>query len=98
MSKLNCIRKNEDPHYIRSSEALKNIVERKIKSTYVGALKCIEIKFGTNFEGYEQIRREILRIGNDAIRDISSTIDSSFNIEQIPEVLTIKFIDKGKEF
>lgn len=45
-------------------------VETKIKHVFKTALRCIEIKFGDEFEGYEQMRSEILRVGNNAIREI----------------------------
>jgi len=94
-TKLNSIIKKRDPMSMRSADNLKRIVERKIKDVYVGALRCIEIKFGKSFEGYDEIRKEILRLGNDANRQFNNVVDNSFNIEQIPEVLTFRF-NKGE--
>lgn len=89
--KLLSLKKRDDPRATISARNLKEFTERKIKKVYVGALRCIEIRFGNSFDGYDQLRREILRIGNDAIREFSQALDSSFNVEQIPDVLTIKF-------
>jgi len=90
-NKLIAVKKRDDQRAIISSNNLKEFTEKKIKKVYVGALRCIEIRFGDSFDGYEQLRREILRIGNDAIREFAQTLESSFNVEQIPNVLTFKF-------
>lgn len=96
-NKLNDITKKNDKYSLSSSDNLKRLLEYKIKKVFIGSLKCIEIKFGTNFDGFEQIRKEILRLGNDAIRDLHNSIDSSFNIEQVPDVLTVRFLSKGND-
>ena len=54
------------------------------------------MRFGRNFEGFESIRSEILRIGNEAIRQSEVVIDNGYNVEIVPEVLTINFSGSGK--
>jgi hypothetical protein len=93
---INKIEKKIDHYSIKSASVLKQMIHHHIKRVFVSALKIIEIKFGKNFEGYEALRAEILRTGNDSIRDIEKAIDTRFNIEQIPEILIVKFKDKNK--
>lgn len=88
MDKIN---KKNDSYSLKSSNELKTIINKEIKKVFVECLKCIEIKFGDKFDGYDQIRKTILRIGNDSIRDLSEKIDKSYNIERIPDIFTIKF-------
>lgn len=88
---INKINKKEDLYTVKSRNELKSLAYAQIKRVFVKALKCIEIKFGKNFDGYLDMRAEILRAGNDAYRLISETIDSDFNIEKIPNILTIRF-------
>jgi hypothetical protein len=52
------------------NETFDKALETKIKHVFKTALRCIEIKFGTQFDGYDQMRREILRVGNNAIREL----------------------------
>lgn len=95
------VEKRTDNYSVRSEQSLKLHAKKTITSVFVQALKCIELKFGKNFEGYEQLRSEILRAGNNAIRDLSDVIGLRFNVEEIPEVLTVRFkqdlAEQGKE-
>jgi len=97
MAKINKIVKRTDSYSLTSEARLKEIIEANIKKVYVGALKCIEMRFGDDFEGFDQIRREILRNGNDAVRNISDLISSRFNVEIVPDVVTVNFTNIGKE-
>ena len=71
----------------KSSDFLKKRMEVRVKRLYVSALECIEIKFGREFDGYEEIRAKILREGNDAVRDLSKIVDE-FRVEAVPQVTT----------
>lgn len=96
---MNVVKKT-DSRSTECSDKLKTLVRNTIKKVFVNSLKVIEIRFGKDFNGYVQLRSEILRTGNDAIRDIEDIIEQHFNIEEIPEVLTIKFKQgkaKGEE-
>jgi hypothetical protein len=98
-TKLLSIEKKTDKHSLKSADRLKIIIEKYIKSVFVGALKCVEIKFGKQFDGHDVIRREVLRLGNDAIRELHEIIDNHYNVEELPDVLTITptlFGSKGK--
>jgi hypothetical protein len=79
----------------KSAACLKKVVDKKVRGVFAKALTCIEIKFGKNFEGYAAIRAEILRAGNDAIREIGNFIDERFIVEMLPDVVTIKFKGQG---
>ena len=50
-------------------EKINNVVEKSIRRLMVGALESIENTYGKNTEQFEKVRRTILRIGNDQIRD-----------------------------
>jgi hypothetical protein len=91
------IEKNNEAHAIRSAAVLKSDVAKEITKVFGTALRCIEIKFGRHFEGFEVLRAEILRSGNDSIRKIGDVIDNRYNVEMIPEIVTINFSNKEKE-
>ena len=81
----------------KSADFLKTYLAQKIKSVFVKALTCVEIRFGQEFDGYAPMRAEILRIGNDAIRECENLIDERFIIEMTQDLITIKFkIQVGK--
>lgn len=81
---------------IRACELLKQNIKKQIKGVFVNALKCVEIRFGKDFDGYESIRGEILRAGNDAIRNLENLIDTKINAEIIQDVMTVRF-QEGRE-
>lgn len=58
-----------------NQDYLKVALETKIKHVFKTSLKCIEIKFGTDFDGYDRMRAEILRVGNNAIRELKEIVD-----------------------
>ncbi len=93
---MNRVEKKTDAYSIRSSISLKGKVNLAIKKVFVNALRCIEIRFGTDFEGFESMRKEILRCGNDSIRYINEIIDNEYNVESIPSLLTFVFKNNGK--
>lgn len=94
--RLEDIQKKSDQRSLRSEAMLIEAVERRIKKVFVTALKCVEIKFGKDFDGYDTLRAEILREGNDAIRDLREVIKEGYNVEAIPkEVLTVQFGNRG---
>lgn len=81
--------KKDDYYSVVSASELKKQISKMIKSVYVGCLKCVEFKFGKEFDGKKQIRGEILTLGNDCIRDIEKLIDERFNVEFVPEIISI---------
>lgn len=97
----NIIRKQEniikrvDPTAKRSSLALKEALRKRVKFVFVNALELMEIKFGKNFDGYDELRAKILRVGNDAIRTIELTVDG-YNVEKVPNT-TVVFAQTGDE-
>lgn len=63
------------------AEKISRAVETKTKHLFKTALRCIEIKFGDNFEGYDRMRSEILRVGNNTIRELKELIGDEFGLE-----------------
>jgi hypothetical protein len=76
------------------SENLKSLIERRIKSVFKTSLKCLELTVGKEHPGFEGARKEILRAGNDAIRDLREHIDRQYAITQ-KEVTVVKVEGKG---
>lgn len=85
------IEKRTDKIARNSGQVLNKYIEDSIKNVFIGALSCIEIRFGKDFEGYKEIRADILRKGNDSIRKLHEVIENRFNIEQIPNIVTVNF-------
>jgi len=88
--------KKTDVYSVRSARSLQSFIDRRIKNVFKTALKCVEIKFGKDFEGYEKIRAEILRAGNDGIRQIKEAIDEQFNVEELPVVSVFEPDEQGR--
>jgi hypothetical protein len=53
----------------------KKYISGNIKAVYKAALDSIELRFGRDFEGFKELRKTILRSGNDAIRKIEKYLD-----------------------
>lgn len=89
---LKDVKKNNDAFHKRSSSSLKREIKRQIKRVFVSDLELMEIKFGRDFEGYEELRAKILRNGNDAIRYIEELLDRSYNVQKVPD---LTFVDRN---
>lgn len=83
LTSLKDVKKKNDAFSRRSAVSLKEDIKRRITFVYVTLLECLEIKFGKNFEGYNEMRAKFLRVGNDAIRNIDEKIDKFYNIEKV---------------
>jgi hypothetical protein len=92
--KLSEIVESHDRYFLKSREYLRTLILRSLKKVFTGALSSIEINLGTEFPQYQMLRSEILRIGNDAIRDMHQYLNK-FNIEMIPEVVEV-LLSEGK--
>lgn len=92
---LSKIIKKEDGYSVKSKSMLKSELHKIIKDVFIRSLRCIEIRFGRDFEGFDSLRSEILRTGNDAVRKMETLIEEGYNIESLPDLLVIKC--KGKE-
>lgn len=68
-----------------AEDLLKAEIERKLKEVFTAALEAIEIRFGTDFDGFKPLRAKILRVGNDAIRDLQDGIDTKYIVERQSE-------------
>ena len=68
----------------------------KIKHVFKTALRCIEIKFGNEFDGYEQMRSEILRAGNNAIRELREVTNEAFGIEDDYEPTKVRIVNRER--
>lgn len=80
-------------------KTLKKQVEHEVRKVFRTALTCIEMRFGDDFDGFPALRAQILRVGNDAIRELSRIIDEEYNLQIIPgrrvkEVFRIDFLNQ----
>lgn len=82
--RLSNIKKLDTPYNNKSREWLRNRLFKDIKSVFVGALREIETRLGKDFPAYEELRSAILRMGNNAVRDMHLAVDN-VNVEYIPE-------------
>jgi hypothetical protein len=69
------------------------LVYKSLKGVFTGALRAVETRLGKEFPQYSELRSEILRIGNDAIREMNKCVHH-FNIEMIPDTLEIQ-VEQG---
>lgn len=77
------------------SYLLKDQISKKVKGVFKTCLDRIELVFGTEFDEYEILRKQILRAGNDAIRDLHEQIDRAYKIEKLPvTVVKIESLNK----
>lgn len=83
-TKLTDVKKINDAYHRRSRHELKQELEAMMKRVFVTALESIEIRFGRNFEGYDELRSKVLRTGNDAIRKMHDNIDCNYNVQKVP--------------
>ena len=86
------VKRADDPYSNKSKDWLRDRLLKDIKSVFVGALREIETHLGKGFSAYNDLRGAILRIGNDAVRDMHMAVDT-VNVEYIPE----QIITKDKE-
>lgn len=89
MTRESEVRKNNDLFHRRSATALKREVKTKITKVFTGDLSMLEIKFGRDFDGYAELRADILRRGNDAIRYIEELIDAKYNVQRVPDCIVL---------
>lgn len=80
-----------------SPQAIKDAIQTKVKHVFKTSLKCIEIKFGNEFEGYDQMRSEILRVGNNAIRELKELINEKFDLPEEEFITKVRFKNKEKD-
>lgn len=85
----NKVVKRSDDEAQRSAKLLVDAAERRMKKIFVTALRCVEIRFGKEFDGYGQLRAEILRIGNDMVREFREEVEAKYNVEVVPGVIKI---------
>lgn len=78
------------------NEDLRSLIERRIKAVFKTSLKCLELTVGKEHPGFEGARKEILRAGNDAIRDITEHLDRQYEIKKKEGVTVVKISGKGK--
>lgn len=91
------INKRHDKYAKKSADILKKKIRYSITSVFKTTLDMVELKFGKNFDGYEDLRAKILRTGNDAIRELEESINSKYNIEMLSNILTVVFREQEKE-
>lgn len=83
------IEKKQDDYSLKSAAQLKIINSKLMKEVFVGALRMIEMKMGSDFEGHDRVKSEIFRIGNNSIREFERIIDTFYNVEEVPNVISV---------
>ena len=81
-----------------AEDLLKVEVEKKIKEVFTSALEAVEIRFGSQFDGFENLRARILRVGNDAIRTLHESIENKYLIARQSESINIDVKNGTVEF
>ncbi len=77
------IEKKTDNYSIGSKEKLKASMRHKIKKTFVGCLDALELELSrSDPELFNKLRKKILSLGNDQIRNMETEMDK-YNIEFI---------------
>ena len=104
--------KIEDKYRVDSKERLSKIIKKKIETTMIGALSCIEENFGFLWnhqdgepaseeqlymkEIYQKIRSEILDKGNNQARNVDAEL-SQYDIKWLKYSMSIPFVTKKEE-
>ncbi len=96
-TRLKDVKKIRDAFHRRSQVSLEREVNRQIKRVFVSTLELIEIKFGTDFAGYEELRAKILRTGNDSIRYVGDLLNKSYNVQKVPDVTIVNVANQRQE-
>lgn len=86
---LKDVRKVNDAFHRRSANQLRDEIKRQVSKVFATALECIEIRFGRDFQGYEEIRSKILTSGNDAVRHLERRICDDYNVQKIPNLTIV---------
>ena len=94
--KLSDISRKNDAYSFKSREHLRFLLYNEIKAIFVGSLNAIENRLGKNFEAFAGLRAEILRLGNNAIRNCHEHVDK-FNVEMIPDTTRVVMPESQKE-
>ena len=102
----------DDKYRVDSKERLSKIIKKKIETTMIGALSCIEENFGflcNHQDGepaseeqlymkeiYQKIRSEILDKGNNQARNVDAEL-SQYDIKWLKYSMNIPFVTKKEE-
>lgn len=97
MKKLSDINRHDDEYSLYSKEKLKKSTAYKMKEIYKAMLDYAELTWGRDAEGFDTLRSKVLGVGNDKIRQMEDEIDEFYNIEFIPQTITMKVKEKELE-
>ena len=97
----------DDKYRVDSKERLSKIIKKKIETTMIGALSCLEVNFGFLWkhqdgepaseeqlymkEIYQKIRSEILDKGNNQARNVDAEL-SQYDIKWLKYSMSIPFV------
>lgn len=73
-----------------SKKKLTKSIVHKIKRTFVACLDAVEKELGEDSEEFKRIRRRVLGIGNDQIRNVETEIQERYNVEYVPYSIEMK--------
>lgn len=103
MSLKDHIDKKNDKYSIGSMAKLKAAMKHKISKTFVGSLESIELEISklnidsrTRNNFLKAVRRRILGLGNDQIRNMEIELEK-YNVEFIPYHVEFKSVEVKNE-
>lgn len=77
----------------RSKDKFKRYVEEEIKKLFTGVLDYTEVAID-GADRFKALRSKILKLGNDAIRDISREIDNRYIVTYVSPAEDIIIVNK----
>lgn len=77
-------------------EELKDLIANRIKDVYKNILTLLEVGLAQHPELYEKMRTKVLRISNDGIRDLKSSLNN-YHVLGIATSQTRVIFDAGKD-
>lgn len=82
-------------HQDRSKEKLKKYIDLEVKKLFTGVLDYAEVAVDSK-ERWKVLRSRILKLSNDAIREISKELDLRYDVSYVPAGEDVVIVNKSK--
>lgn len=82
-------------HQDRSKEKLKKYIDLEVKKLFTGVLDYAEVAVDSK-ERWKVLRSRILKLSNDAIREISKELDLRYDVSYVPAGEDVVVVNKSK--
>jgi len=82
----------DDSGSVRSKDRLKKYVQNEVTKLFTSVLDYAEVAVDGK-ERYSNLRSKILKVSNDAIREIKKEIDTRYTVDYIPpaeDIIVVK--------